>query len=338
MNIKHNASITFRTFSRPTDGRRALGLFILAIFLTGLACSFPSEREADTLAETRIALDVQATLLMQQQVELTQQAASPPEVPITQPELPTQPPPTSPPPTPTETQPTPTDEPTVDENAPVEGSLIRAPYDPAADWDTGHDAETFDGTNGIFPSSSAGAAVAWYDEGRYHISFTTRGRWTWYWTFLDASNFYADVVIINGDKCVSGDTAGMVFRGDSSWDYGYMFGISCGGQYFTGITAVPGTDGIVWSVQGSSILFAARKLYNSDLIDTGPGAMNRIGVWAEGGDIDLYINGKWVTEFTYWGFPAGAQWNRGNLALYLGTAQRTNAKVSFEDFSIWYVP
>ena len=74
MNIKRNASITFRTFSRPTDGGRALGLFILAIFLTGLACSFPSEREADTLAETRIALDVQATLLMQQQVELTQQA------------------------------------------------------------------------------------------------------------------------------------------------------------------------------------------------------------------------------------------------------------------------
>jgi hypothetical protein len=331
------SSINLSDIKRPIDGKLVFGVLISLLFLVSLACSLPSQRVAVSLAETRAALDIKATILESQKVEFTRLAASHSEVPTTQPVSTTQPP-TILTPTPTETALTPTEEPTMDPHAPVEGSLIRAPYDPAADWGTGNDVETFDGSTGIFPPSSEGAAAAWYAEGRYHISFTSRGRWTWYWAFLDASDFYADIVIINGDVCVSGDTAGMVFRGNSTLDYGYMFGISCGGQYFVGVTSVPGTSGFIWSIEDESILFGTRKLHQSDLIDTGPGAMNRIGIMARDGDFNFYINGKWVDEFSFWGFPAGALWDHGNFALYLGTAQKPDAKVSFEDFNIWYLP
>ena len=316
-----------------------VGTCLTLVVFSSLACSLTGLGEDSSLEETRIALDVQATTLAIQAEMLTQQAGSPPDEATSQPEPPTEvaPPtePPPPPPTPTETH-VPTEEPTVDTQAPVEGSLVRAPYDPADGWGTGHDYETFDGSTGKFPASTAGAAVSWYDDGRYHISFTSRGRWTWYWTFLDASNFYADIVVINGDKCVDGDSAGLIFRGDQAQDWGLMFGISCGGDYFIGITAVSGAGGPVCSFDGANFECVNRRFTFSDLIDAGPGAINRIGVMAQGYDFDFYINGRWVDDISAWGLAPFME--RGNLALYLGTAQKPDARVSFEDFSIWYLP
>jgi hypothetical protein len=311
-------------------------LFLLV--LAGLACALPSGGDDDSMQKTQIALDVQATTLALREAQLTQDAAAPGEAPP--PATPTDtvaPPPTTEPPPPAAT-PTDTVEPPPEEGEPVEGSLVRAPYDPAYDWGSGHDSEDFDGTKGIFPSSSAGAATAYYDDGRYNITFTSRGRWTWYWTFLDPRNFYADVVIFNGDKCDSRDAGGMVFRGDSVWDYGYMFGITCGGEYVIAITAIPGTEGIVWSIDGNQVLIGELVYLDSDLIDTGPGAVNRVGVMAKNGDFDLYINGKWVDEFGYWGFPPSAKWDQGNMALFLGTGNTKDAAVSFDDFNVWNLP
>jgi hypothetical protein len=332
MNMKRKLS--------PGESKLVIGISLLSILLAGLACDLPSGSgsESSSIDETKVALDVQATTLALREAELTRQAGSQPEAPPPQPELPTPTETTQPPPQPQTASDTPTATATVETDSAVEGSLVRASYDPAASWGSGHDSENFDGTKGIFPSSSAGAAMAWYEDGRYHIRFSTRGRWTWYWTFLDPANFYADVVIINGDKCVPNDSAGMVFRGNSVWDWGYMFGITCGGEFFVGITAVPGADGIVWSIENGNLLIGERKYIQSDLIDTGPGAINRIGVMAKDGDFDLYINGQWAHEFSYWGFPPPAQWPQGNLALYLGTAQTPDAMVSFEDFNLWNLP
>jgi len=316
-----------------------LGTCLTLVVFSSLACSLTGLGEDSSLEETKIALGVQATTMAMQEERLTQQAGSPPDEvtspsePPTEVAPPTQPPPS--PPTPTETH-VPTEEPTVDTQAPVEGSLVRAPYDPAAGWGTGHDYDTFDGSTGKFPASSAGEAVSWYADGRYHISFTSRGRWTWYWTFLDASNFYADIVVINGDKCVEGDSAGLIFRGDQAQDWGLMFGISCGGDYFIGITAASGAVGPVCSFDGANFECVNRKFSFSDLIDTGPSAINRIGVMAQGYDFDFYINGRWVDDISAWALAPIME--RGNLALYLGTAQKPDARVSFEDFSIWYVP
>jgi hypothetical protein len=311
---------------------------LLLLVLAALACALPSGGDDAAIQQTQIALEVKATTLALREAQLAAEETGPGEVPP--PATPTntiEPPSMDEPPPPSAT-PTNTVEPPPEEGESVEGSLVRAPFDPAYEWGSGHDSEDFDGTKGIFPSSSAGAATAYYDDGKYNITFTSRGRWTWYWTFLDPRNFYADVVIFNGEKCVSRDAAGMVFRGDSVLDYGYMFGITCGGEYVIAITAIPGTEGIVWSIEGNQILIGVRKYLDSDLIDTGPGAVNRVGVMAKNGDFDLYINGKWVDEFNYWGFPAAARWDQGNMALFLGTSDTKDAAVSFDDFNVWNLP
>lgn len=308
-----------------------IGLCAGILLFAVIACALPSQDSADSLAGTQLALEVQATTLALEQMQLTrqaetQQAAPPPPLPTEEP---------SEEPQETEEAPLETEEPESPEAEPVEGSLVRASFDPAYGWGAGHDVETFDGTKGKFPASSAGAAVAWYEGGRYHITFTSRNRWTWYWSFIDAQDFYMDVVVINGDKCVPGDTAGMVFRGDSTWDYGLMFGISCGGQYFIGFTAVPGVDGVICTFKESGIDCDRKETHTSSLIQTGPGAINRIGVRAKGQDVDFYINGKWVDSRSlalYW--PA---FDSGTFALYLGSAQKPDASVSFDDFSIWYL-
>ncbi|NIS79766.1 MAG: hypothetical protein GTO14_06065 [Anaerolineales bacterium] len=313
---------------------RIVGVSLLVLILAGLACSLPSERASDALDATKLALEVEATTLALEKLRLTMEAESQ-EEPTTQPP----PPPTTeaPPPPPEVPTDTPeTEEPPSPEDEAVEGSLVRASYDPAYGWGAGHDSESFDGTKGKFPASTAGAATAWYGDGRYNISFTSRNRWTWYWSFIDTYDFYADVVVFNGDKCVPGDTAGIVFRGHSTFDYGLMFGISCGGEYFIGFTAVPGVDGVICAFKDTGFIDCNTKAMKvSELIQTGPGAINRIGVRAKGQDVDYYINGKWVATRSlavYW-----PSFDHGFFALYLGSAQKPDARVSFDDFSIWYL-
>ncbi len=296
------------------------------LILVSLACSLPSERKAASIEATQQALDVEATMLAFEKARLTQQTGSQAATLSTatntsEPEA--------------EDTATSTDETTEDTSGAVEGSLVRAAFDPAYGWGDGHDRDHFDDAEGIFPSNSAGAANAWYGGGRYNITFTSRGLWTWYWSSIDAENFYVDVVIFNGDQCVPGDSAGMVFRGDKVDDRGLMFGISCGGEYFIGKTYWPPTDSPVCTWRGGwSLDCDKREMTSNALIQSGPGAINRLGIKGEGVEVNFYINGVWVDSRM---IPSGwFESIHGQFALYLGTTQKLNASVSFDDFAVWY--
>ena len=211
------------------------------------------------------------------------------------------------------------------------------PDDLTVDWGDPHDRDTFNDANGIFLSSNDGASRALRVDGRFLIQFDSRGRWTWYWSFIDAGNFYADVLVAQGDACIDGDSAGMLFRGNASRDEGYIFGVGCAGEYFIGITSAPGTDGSICAFRnGAEIDCGFRHWEANDLITSGPGAENRLGVYAEGDHLDFYINGEWVASRDIAPLPAEWRFPRGNIALYLGTAQIGNASASYDDFRLWY--
>jgi hypothetical protein len=72
----------------------------------------------------------------------------------------------------------------------------------------------------------------------------------------------------------------------------------------------------------------------SEYIQAGPGAVNRLGVLADGQIYDLYINGHHVGSFQDGVTPFGA----GNPALFLGTGQKDLSEVRFDDFSLWRNP
>lgn len=303
------------------------------LLLASLACALPTNQSSGSVEATQLALEVEATTLALQKAVLTQESvsqeesAAEPEVEEPAPEEEEE----------AEATPTATEEVAEESSEAVEGSVERASYDPAYGWGSGHDSDNFDGTVGKFPSSSAGAATAWYGDGRFNITFTSRNRWTWYWSFIDAADFYADFLVYNGDKCVPGDTAGFVFRGDQTADYGLMFGISCGGEYFIGFTAIPGSDGVIFDFSEAGVIDpTARTLFPSDQIATGPGAVNRLGIMAKGDNIDFYVNGKWVANRSVALYPP-VFLHSGRFALYLGTAQKPDASVSFDDFNIWYL-
>ena len=222
------------------------------------------------------------------------------------------------------------------ETAPIEGSLVRASYDLAADWGPGHTRDDFDDQlSGVFSSHEIGTSRSWYgDDGRYHISETSRGRYVWFWTFATLADFYVDVVVINGPYCDERDSGGLVFRGDQMANEGYLFGVTCGGQFHVGFKGGPNPGTAICSVVDTDTwnCSSLTTLHSSEYIDSGPGAMNRVGVYARDKIIDFYVNGHWVYRISTDNF---ANFPVGGYALYLGTYQADNAEVSFEDFNLW---
>lgn len=236
----------------------------------------------------------------------------------------------------------PTNTPTPTESLYIEGSVVRAPYDPAAGLGPPDVHDDFSGTNPEFELDNAsGDAHGWYQNGRYNITFPTRGWWTWYSGSTELTNFYADVVVYNGDQCVDRDAGGLLYRYQQVHDLGFLFGVTCGGGYFNGYSDWPGATGPVCiflnSYPTSMSDLDCSGLWNhptSDYIDAGPGAANRIGVMAMGTQISLYINGHQVDSLTLPPYITVS----GKFALYLGAGQVNNASVSFDDLSIWFNP
>jgi hypothetical protein len=290
-------------------------LAIAALVMLALACGTASP-QTDT-AMTAEALNAQATDLAAQFQQLTAQAAAPP----------------------TESQPvvpSPTEAPT--ESPYMEGSMVRAPYDPAAEMGEPDVYEDFDGSSGIFATLSGGAASSWYGNGRYHITFVTRGMWTWYFGDPSAADFYADVLVFNGEQCVAGDSAGLLFHGYQMPDAVLLFGVTCDGRYYLGFSGGPGPEGIVctWTGTPNPMGPCPKEVSEqSELIDAGPGAVNRLGILTQGGSFTFYVNGHQIDQYNS---PFSPYFLEGLFGLFLGTGQKNDASASFDDFSLWRNP
>ena len=76
------------------------------------------------------------------------------------------------------------------------------------------------------------------------------------------------------------------------------------------------------------------ELHASHIIASGPLAINRLGIHAQGNSYYYYINGRLVNEISTEGWQDWA-WNQGDQGLYIGTAQADNAKVAFDEFNLW---
>jgi hypothetical protein len=242
-------------------------------------------------------------------------------------------------PTPTPTI-TPTPPPT--ETPWIEGSVERASYDPAANLGPPDIHDDFSGTNPEFQlDNTGGVARGWYEDGRFNITFPRQGWWTWYSGNAALTNFYADIVVYNGDQCVDRDAAGLIYRYVQPLDLAFLFGVTCGGGYFSGISGGLGSTGPVCQFRdttptGNADLDCTTTWEHptSPYIDSGPGAANRVGVRGLGTQITLYINGHQVSEVNLPPYLVYA----GNFALYLGAGQEDDASVSFDDLSIWFNP
>ena len=96
----------------------------------------------------------------------------------------------------------------------------------------------------------------------------------------------------------------------------YSFRISSNGEY-----------SIMKMIDGEWITLV--EWTSSDLIDTDRGAVNRLGVLAEGSAIAAAINGRAVAQIE------DSDLSSGQAALVVGTYEDAGAEASFDNIEIW---
>ena len=128
------------------------------------------------------------------------------------------------------------------------------------------------------------------------------------------SDFYLEITA-TPSLCLNSDNYGVQFRMSSSLDF-YRFGVSCNGQ--VRLERLKGGVGQVlhdWSI-------SAQALPNSS-------GSYKLGVWAVGGELRLYIDD--VLQFS----ASDASLSSGGLGLYARSMGETVVTVSFSSLAVY---
>jgi hypothetical protein len=142
----------------------------------------------------------------------------------------------------------------------------------------------------------------------------------WMLTYPVITDLYLEMSATPGD-CSGQDRYGLVFRSSSSPQgyVGYMFSASCDGRY-----SLRSWDGEEYT---SLIAWTT-----SDRITAGPNHANRLGVWAQGNRITLYLNGNQVGE-VHDTTHAG-----GMFGVLVGAVSTPNFTARVDEIAYWTLP
>lgn len=114
---------------------------------------------------------------------------------------------------------------------------------------------------------------------------------TWVMSYPQLDNAYLEVVFTTGEVCTGKDRYGVLFRAPDNTK-GYLYNVACDGSYQLRIwDGEQFTDMINWTVDAN--------------IATGPGVNQRLGIWAEGDRLVLYVNGFEVGQVQDSTFSSG---------------------------------
>lgn len=146
-----------------------------------------------------------------------------------------------------------------------------------------------------------------------------------YWSYNSrpSGNTYAEISATNGD-CIGKDAVGLVIRIDpQQTPSGYALEVSCDGA---------------WRFLRYRPAGKSAEIYiswtPSDLIATGNGATNRLGLWGYRGKFNMFINGSEVGEY----FDSNYSYSFGYFATYVRAAATYDLPAYFDDFAMWDIP
>jgi hypothetical protein len=146
-----------------------------------------------------------------------------------------------------------------------------------------------------------------------------------YWSYNSrpSGNTYAEISATNGD-CIAKDAVGLVMRIDAQQTpSGYALEVSCDGA---------------WRFLRYRPAGASAEMYidwtPSDVINTGNGATNRLGIWGYAGKFNMFINGYQVGEY----FDRSYSYSYGYFAAYVRAAATYDLPAYFDDFAMWDIP
>ena len=135
---------------------------------------------------------------------------------------------------------------------------------------------------------------------------------------------YMETMFVNQTCHSNDDAAGIFFRGNDVYtpNQGYLFGITCGGQYYVEMwngQAMPGGE-----------MYSIIPPNTSDAIRKGSDKINRLGVMNDtNGRTVLYINGVPVDEFT------SVVLADGHAGLMVEPASSSGFSISVDYIKIW---
>jgi hypothetical protein len=141
----------------------------------------------------------------------------------------------------------------------------------------------------------------------------------WSMSYAPMTDFYLELRFTTGPECAGKDRFGIFFRAPDP-THGYLYMASCDGAYL--VREWNGdefTELIGWTL--------------SEHIVPGPEVEHRLGVWAEGDQYKLYVNGFQVGEFsddTYTG--------EGTFGAAHAAAETENFFVDVTEAKAWELP
>ena len=171
---------------------------------------------------------------------------------------------------------------------------------------------------------SPGYSAYWFEDGvLYGKDYDPEDNYI-YWSYnsFQSGNTYAEVSATNGD-CIGKDAVGMVIRIDPDrTPSGYAIEVSCDGswrflRHRQGKHPEPLID---WTP--------------AEEINSGAGAVNRLGLWGYLGKFYMFVNGYPVGEF----YDSNYRDTYGYFANYVQAAQTYDLTAGFDDFAFWHIP
>ncbi|UCD98130.1 MAG: DUF1080 domain-containing protein [Chloroflexota bacterium] len=138
---------------------------------------------------------------------------------------------------------------------------------------------------------------------------------SWTMSYPPMSDFYLEVVFSPGEPCQGKDRYGILFRAPDNTQ-GYLFNVACDGSYQLRIWDGEGfTDLANWTVDPK--------------IAAGAVETQRLGVWAEGDRLQLYVNGFQVGEVS------DSTYSEGTFGVNIAGAETEGFTVDVVEAKAW---
>ncbi len=141
----------------------------------------------------------------------------------------------------------------------------------------------------------------------------------------NSTNMAIEMTVKSGE-CSGLDSYGLILRVPVFYppNQGYLFEISCDGQYrfwkWDGKAGEKGT---------ATTLIAWKA---SDQIVKGSNAVNRMGVWANGSNFKLYVNGVFLEEVT------NSSYSSGFFGVFVNPGPTAKYTIQVDEISYWLNP
>ncbi len=197
---------------------------------------------------------------------------------------------------------------------------LRAKLGTPADSDPMNDANKWLWWAGVDEFTSA----AWSNGAMAFTGLTTAAGWRLPQA-QNSSNMYVEMTVKSGE-CSGTDGYGLIFRVPvfKTPDQGYLFEVSCDGQY-----RLWKWDGKAGEKGIATILVNWKANTN---INKGSSAVNRLGVWANGNSIKLYVNGVFLEEVT------DSSFGTGSFGIFVNAGPTNKYTIQVDEISYWLNP